>query len=148
MTTVSRTFTVTPSPDVVLDYLKDFSNAEDWDPGTESCTRNDTGPVRVGSTWHNVSKIAGQKTELTYELIELTDRRIVFVGENDTATSTDTITLVPVERGGTEITYEAVIEMSGAAKLTEPLVKVVFEKIGNDTEDDMTTVLNRLAGSR
>lgn len=148
MTTVSRTFTVSPPPDVVLDYLKDFSNAEDWDPGTESCTRNDTGPVRVGSTWHNVSKIAGQKTELTYELIELTDRRIVFVGENDTATSTDTISVVAVERGGTEVTYEAVIEMNGAAKLTEPLVKVVFEKIGNDTEDDMTTVLNRLSGSR
>jgi hypothetical protein len=29
----------------------------------------------------------------------------------------------------------------------EPLVKVVFEKIGNDTEDDMTTVLNRLVDS-
>ena len=36
--------------------------------------------------------------------------------------------------------------MSGAAKLATPVVKVVFEKIGSDTEDDMTVVLNRLGG--
>jgi len=144
MTTVSRTFTVTPPPSVVIDYLKDFSHAEEWDPGTEKCTRLDSGPVQVGSRWHNESKIAGVSTELTYELTELTSDRLVLVGKNETATSTDTITVVP-HGAGSEVTYEAVIEMSGAAKLAEPMVKVVFEKIGNDTEDDMTTVLNRLS---
>lgn len=147
MTTVSRTFDVHPSPPVVIDYLKDFSNAEEWDPGTESCTRNDAGPVAVGSTWHNTSKIAGVSTELTYTLEKLTDDTIVLVGRNDTATSTDTITVVPTPEGtGSRVTYEAHIEMQGAAKLADPIMKVVFEKIGNDTEDDMTTVLNRLAG--
>jgi len=143
MTSVSRTFVVSPPPAVVLDYLQDFSHAEEWDPGTETCTRIDDGPVRVGSRWHNVSKIAGISTELTYELVELTDRRVVLVGKNKTATSTDTITVEP-HADGSEITYEAVIEMNGAAKLATPLVKLVFEKIGNDTEDDMVAVLNRL----
>jgi carbon monoxide dehydrogenase subunit G len=143
MTTVSRTFTVTPPPSVVIGYLQDFSHAEEWDPGTERCTRDDSGPVAVGSTWHNVSKIAGVSTELTYELTELTDERIVFVGRNDTATSTDTITVLPHE-GGSEVTYEAVIEMKGAAKLAAPVIKLVFEKIGSDTEEDLTVVLNRL----
>ncbi len=147
MTTVSRTFDVRPQPSVVLDYLKDFSNAEDWDPGTVSCTRTDSGPVRVGSTWHNVSKIAGVSTELTYTLEQLTDDTIVLVGRNDSATSTDTITVVPSPDGtGSRVTYEANIEMKGAAKLADQIMKIVFEKIGSDTEDDMTTVLNRLAG--
>jgi hypothetical protein len=44
------------------------------------------------------------------------------------------------------ITYEAVIELSGAAKVADPIMKIVFEKIGNNTEDDMTTVLDRLQG--
>lgn len=144
MTTVSRTFTVQPSPATVIDYLKDFGNATEWDPGTEECTRIGAGPVEVGAQWHNKSKIAGVSTELTYTLEKLTDDTIVLVGTNDTATSTDTITVVPKD-GGSEITYEAVIEMSGAAKLAAPLVKLVFEKIGSDTEDDMTKVLNRLA---
>lgn len=143
MTTVSRTFVVKPSPDVVIDYLKDFSHAEAWDPGTESCSRNDSGPIQVGSTWHNVSKIAGVSTELTYELKELTGGRIVFVGTNDTATSTDSIS-VSTHAVGTEITYEAEIVMEGAAKLAAPVMKVIFEKVGNDTEDDLVTVLNDL----
>ena len=144
---MTRTFDVHPEPDLVVDYLKDFSNAEDWDPGTESCVRTDTGPLGVGSTWHNTSKIAGITTELDYTLQTLTRDTIVLVGRNDTATSTDTITVVPNPDGpGSRITYEAVIELSGAAKVADPIMKIVFEKIGSNTEDDMTTVLNRLQG--
>ena len=54
------------------------------------------------------------------------------------------------ETRGAVARYDAardILEMHGAAKLTAPLVKVVFEKIGSDTEDDMTTVLNRLAAA-
>ncbi|WP_229051595.1 SRPBCC family protein [Aeromicrobium sp. Leaf350] len=143
MTTISRTFTVQPTPAVVLDYLKDFANAEEWDPGTETCQQIDSGPVEVGTRWHNVSKIAGVSTELVYELVELTDSRVVFTGSNDSASTTDTIEVVPAG-DGSEITYTAEIEMKGAAKLGTPFVKLVFEKIGSDTEDDMTTVLDRL----
>jgi carbon monoxide dehydrogenase subunit G len=143
MTTVSRTFTVTPPPPVVLDYLKDFAHAEEWDPGTETCTRLDEGPLRVGSRWHNSSKIAGRSVSLTYELVELTTDRVVFVGTNESATSTDTITVVP-HVSGSEITYKAVIEMHGLAKLAEPVTKLLFEKIGSDTVKDLTTVLNGL----
>lgn len=143
---MSRTFDVRPEPAVVVDYLKDFSNAEEWDPGTESCDRIDAGPVQVGSTWHNVSKIAGVSTELLYTLQELSDDTIVLVGANDSARSIDTITVVPNPDGaGSRVTYEAVIELKGAAKIADPIMKIVFEKIGSDTEDDMTTVLNRLA---
>lgn len=145
MPTVSRTFTVKPTPDVVVDYLADFTHAEEWDPGTESCTRLDTGPIQVGSRFHNESKIAGVSTELVYELVTLDADKVVLRGENDSATSTDAITVTPKD-GGSEITYEAVIEAKGVGKLAEPLMKLVFERIGSETEEKMTEVLNRLAG--
>ncbi len=145
MPTVSRTFTVKPTPDVVVDYLADFTHAEEWDPGTESCTRLDSGPIQVGSRFHNESKIAGVSTELVYELVTLDADKVVLRGENDSATSTDTITVTPKD-GGSEITYEAVIEAKGVGKLAEPLMKLVFERIGSETEKKMTEVLNRLAG--
>lgn len=145
MTAVSRTFDVLPAPSTVLDYLKDFGHAEEWDPGTQSCTRNDDGPIAVGSNWHNVSQISGVSTELTYTLEKLTNDTVVVVGRNETATATDTITVLPNPEGsGSRITYDALIEMSGAGKLAAPAVKVVFEKIGSETKDDMTVVLNRL----
>jgi carbon monoxide dehydrogenase subunit G len=144
MPTVSRTFTVDTAPAVVIPYLADFGHAEQWDPGTEQCTRNDTGPVEVGATWHNKSKIAGVSTELTYTLEALSDDRVVLVGRNETATSTEIIEVTP-SGTGSSITYTNEIEFHGAAKLVAPLAKVVFEKVGNDTEKQMTDVLNALA---
>jgi len=143
MITVSRTFTVDAARDAVVDYLKDFGNAVDWDPGTQSCTRQDSGPIRVGATWHNVSKILGSTTELTYTLDRLEPDTIVLVGRNDKATSTDTIT-ARAAAGGTEVTYRAELEMHGLAKLATPLMKLEFEKLGTQTEKQLTEVLARL----
>ena len=143
MPTVSRKFNVNPTPGVVLDYLKDFGNAEQWDPGTQSCERVDSGPIVVGASWHNVSKIFGVTAELAYKLEELSDRRVVFVGENKSSTSTDTIT-VGASGSGSVITYQADIEMRGVAKLLNPVMKLAFEKIAGDTEKQLTTVLNGL----
>jgi carbon monoxide dehydrogenase subunit G len=144
MTAVTRTFAVTTAPAEVINYLKDFSNAEQWDPGTESCTRMDDGPVAPGARWHNVSKIAGISTELTYTLEKVTVDTIVLVGKNDTATSTDTITVKPDGDDGSNVTYHADLEMHGVAKLASPAVKLVFEKLGSDTEKQLTEVLNGL----
>lgn len=146
MTTVSRTFTVQADPATVVDYLKDFSHAEAWDPGTESCTQESPGEVRVGTRWHNVSKIAGVTTELTYTLEELAPGRIVFTGENDSASTRDTIT-VQAAQGGSELTYEAVISPKGVGKIAEPLFKFLFERIGTKTEEQLTQVLNGLVRS-
>jgi carbon monoxide dehydrogenase subunit G len=144
MSETSRTFTVTPPPSVVLDYLADFSRAVDWDPGTEKCERLDSGPVSVGSRWHNTSKIAGRSVELTYTLKGRTPAQLVFVGENDSATSTDTIDVVP-DGSGSRVTYTADVQMHGAAKLATPIIKLIFEKLGNETEDQMRRVLDGLS---
>jgi carbon monoxide dehydrogenase subunit G len=143
MPSVSRTFTVTQPPARVLEYLKDFGNAEHWDPGTQSCTRTDSGPIAVGSTWHNESKILGVEAKLTYRLNRLDERTVEFVGENDSSHTTDTITVEPSE-GGSTITYRADLEMKGAAKILSPAMKLVFEKLAGDTEKQMTEVLDAI----
>ena len=145
MPTVSRTFEVAPPPQVVVPYLADFAHAEQWDPGTERCERVDRGPVQVGATWHNTSKIVGVSTELTYVLEQLSDERIVLIGRNDTATSTETIEVVPAG-GGSRITYTNTVAFNGAAKLAAPLAKVVFEKLAHDTREQLVTTLNALVG--
>jgi carbon monoxide dehydrogenase subunit G len=145
VSTVSRTFDVDAAPEVVVPYLADFSHAEQWDPGTVRCVRNEDGPVAVGATWHNTSKIAGISTELTYTLEQLSADHIVLVGRNDTATSTENIEVSPNGSGST-ITYTNEVQFNGAAKLATPLVKLVFEKLGNDTERRLVQTLNGLVG--
>ncbi len=142
MVEVTRNFTVDATPQVVVDYLRDFSRAVEWDPGTVTCEQTSPGPVAVGTRWHNVSKIGGMETELTYELTRLEPGRVVFVGKNDTATSTDDITVTTGENGTAKLTYHATIEFHGAAKLASPIAKLVFEKVGKDTEDSLVRIFS------
>ena len=141
---VRRTFTVTPARDVVVGYLQDFARAESWDPGTTSCRRTDTGPIQVGSTWHNVSQFRGRETELDYELTRLEPNRLTFVGKNKTATSTDDMTFTD-SAGGTAVDYRATIDFHGLAKLAGPFLQSTFEKLGDETQQQMTTTLDGLS---
>ena len=137
MTTTSRTFTVTPSPETVVEYLMDFAHAEEWDPGTETCMQITDGPIEVGTTWLHVSTITGDRTELEYTLEELAPQRIVLVGRSEAATSTDTIEVSP-HGTGSEIRYTAELEVQDP---TGPLP----ERLGDDTEEDLVRVLDRLS---
>ncbi len=67
----------------------------------------------------------------------------MFVGKNKSSTSVDTIT-VDAAGAGSVLTYEADLEMNGLAKLLNPVMKLAFEKLANDTEKQLTTVLNTL----
>jgi carbon monoxide dehydrogenase subunit G len=140
---VERTFTVDRPVEVVVEYLKDFANAEQWDPGTVTCTRIGDGPVEVGARWHNVSEFKGKETELDYRLERLEPNRVTFVGENKTATSTDDLTLAPAG-SGTEITYHAHIVFHGLAKVADPFLKSEFEMLGDAVVLSMTEAVEGL----
>jgi carbon monoxide dehydrogenase subunit G len=144
---VERPFTVDRPVEAVVEYLKDFANAERWDPGTVTCTRTGGGPVQVGSRWHNVSKFKGEETELDYRLERLEANRLTFVGENKTATSTDDLTLRPAG-SGTEITYHAHIVFHGLAKVADPFLKSEFEKLGDEVVVSMTEAVESLPTTR
>ncbi len=144
MVHVQRTFTVDKPAAQVVAYLADFANAEQWDPGTQTCTRTGGGgPVEVGATWANVSKVLGRETELQYTLEVLEPGHITLVGRNDTATSTDDITVTDVPDGA-EVVYDSSIELHGAAKLSAPVLKIEFERLGNKTVEGITSAIAAL----
>jgi carbon monoxide dehydrogenase subunit G len=141
--TVERTFDVDKPAEVVIDYLKDFAHAAEWDPGTKSCVQLTEGPVSVGTRWHTVSELKGHQTELTYELTRLDPGHITLVGRNDSATSTDDIQVVPAASGAT-ITYRAQVDLHGIAKIMQPFLEGEFERLGDATRDRMTAAIARL----
>ncbi|SDO93100.1 Carbon monoxide dehydrogenase subunit G [Nakamurella panacisegetis] len=143
MVRVTRTFTVSTPIEKVVEYLSDFGHAEQWDPGTKTCKRVDTGPVHEGSSWTNVSQFRGKETTLDYRLLKRQPRRLVFEGRNKRATSTDDINLSPVG-GGTLITYEANIAFHGVLRLVGWAVQGEFNRLGDRTAEQMTRVLNAL----
>jgi len=143
MAEIRRSFTVDKPPGVVVDYLRDFARAQDWDPGTLACTRLDSGPVREGSTWHNVSQFLGRRAELTYRLVREHPDRLTFVGENRSATSVDDLTFQPAG-SGTRVTYQADIRLRGAARLADPLVRLALTRMAGGVVARMSQVINAL----
>jgi hypothetical protein len=128
---------------MVIEYLKDFGKAVEWDPGTQQCTRIDSGAIGEGASWHNVSKIFGFTAELTYTLDTLSDNNIVFIGKNKGSTSVENI-YIEAANTGSVITYRNELDMHGPLSLLNPVLKLAFEKLANETEKQLTTVLNRL----
>ncbi len=143
MVHVTRQFFVQAEQSKVIDYLKDFGNATEWDPGTVACERIDSGPIEVGSTWHNTSRLIFINTELTYELTELRDNGVVLTGTNSTATSVDTIDAIHSD-GGVRITYDANVTFNGKAKYADPVMLLIFLKLARDTVRDLTAALQKL----
>jgi hypothetical protein len=144
MVDVSRTLTVRPALPTVVEYLTDFANAESWDPGTVTCVQVTEGPVGVGTEWRNTSVFRGRETTLTYRLEQAEATRLVFVGRNRTATSTDTVTFADLGDEGTSITYRAHVVFHGLARLADPFMKKEFDRLGDELIDTMTTAVNKL----
>ena len=144
MAKIRRIFTVDKPPSQVVDYLRDFSHAADWDPGTLACTPLDPGPVREGSRWHNVSQFLGRRAELTYRLERARPDRLTFVGENDAATSVDDLTYEAAS-AGTRVSYQADIRLRGsAARLADPLVRLALGRMAGGVVARMREVINAL----
>ena len=81
--------------------------------------------------------------ELTYCLAAAESDKLVFIARNEGAALTDTITVRPVD-AGTEVTYHVDLEMHGLAKLATPVLRIEFEKLGDEVATRLTGVLNHL----
>lgn len=143
MAKIQRDATVEKAPTIVVEFLRDFSHAEQWDPGTVTCVRLDGGPVREGSTWRNVSRFLGRETELIYRLQSAAPDRLTFVGENHSARSVDDLTFTPAGLG-TRITYRADIRLLGAARFADPLVRFALRLMAGKTMARIQHVINAL----
>jgi uncharacterized protein YndB with AHSA1/START domain len=138
---IVRTLVLPRPTEEVFAYLQDFTNTEEWDPGTVRTTR-ESGEGGVGTRYHNVSKFLGRETELTYVVEEaVPHRRLRLRGENGTVISSDTMTLAPADDGGTELTYRAEFTFKGASRLVAPLLRPALRRLGDGAEKGLREAL-------
>lgn len=143
MTTLVRTVHTTTSPQAAYALLSDFSTAVRWDSGTVSCTLT-SGDGGVGSVWHNVSEFAGRTIDLDYtKLADDGSSVLVYEGANDTTTSHDTITITPEDQG-CSVEYHAEFSFRGAAKLMQPVLTPLLDKLGDATAETLQQALDAL----
>jgi hypothetical protein len=143
---MARYATAIPSrlpPADALAFMADFSNARLWDPSVSKAQRKGDGPVGLGSEFEVVARFAGRDVPLTYSIVayeppgrlELEARRGVI--------SHDTITVEPAEGGGSIVHYDATLVLSGFGRLFDPLMQVVFNRVGAKAKAGLQTALNK-----
>lgn len=130
------------TPEAAFDYLADFTSTLDWDPSVDRAERLDDGPVGPGSKFKIVTRFAGRDVELVYEIVEYDHpRRVVLRGENKTTVSIDTIEVAP-DGAGCTVTYDAQLELAGPLKLADPLVHLIFQRLGAKAAAGLRTHLS------
>lgn len=144
MITVQRVVTTTLNPKATFAFLSAFEHTPEWDPGTPLVDKRSIGPVAVGTKYHAVADFRGKRQSIDYVVTEMTKNRVVLRGENNTVISVDSISVAPSGPGAV-VTYKAVFTLKGLARLAEPFVKPMFEKLGDPAATGMKQKLDSLA---
>jgi hypothetical protein len=133
----------TKSPEEAFDYLAEFSNAREWDPGIVEAADLTGDPVGPGSRFRLVSRFLGRRVPLEYRIIEY-DRptRVVLAADEASIRSTDEIRFVAT-KGGTRITYEADLRLKAPfGTFMDPLLALAFRRIGARAAAGLREALN------
>jgi hypothetical protein len=134
----------TRSPDETFEYLADFANAREWDPGVVKGERVDDGPLGVGSRFQLVARFLGRSVPLEYRIVAFArPRRVVFEADQRAVHSIDEIRFAAND-GGTVVTYEADLRLKGPlGRALDPVLARVFSRIG----DRATAGLGKVLGA-
>jgi len=143
MITMERTVRVDKPTDRVFDYLADFTNSTDWDPGTISTVLID-GDGSVGSRYRNTSKFAGRVSTLIYQVREIVPGRHIHLrGENSSLVADDRIT-VQATNGGSEVIYRAEFDFRGVLTLLTPVLRIFVKRLGDAGARGIADALQKL----
>jgi len=122
-------------------YLSHFDRAAEWDPGVEAGAMLTPEPVGVGSRFRLVARFLGRRIPLDYEIVEYDrDERIVLRAENRSVRSVDTITFTDRD-GGSVVVYDAQLDAKGIGRFADPLLAIVFHRIGDRAAAGLRTRL-------
>jgi carbon monoxide dehydrogenase subunit G len=140
---LQRSVETTATPAAVFAYLSDFTNTNEWDPGTVH-TERVSGDGGVGTTYRNTSKFMGRETELTYEVAQhQPDSLFALRGENSSVVANDTMDIAPLGEGS-KVTYTADFQFKGLGKFIAPLLAPGLKKLGDEAQDGLRKALAKL----
>ncbi len=130
MAHIVRTVSTAWPADAAFAYMADFSHATEWDPSVVAASREDAGPIGVGSVFDLVVRLGGRRLPLRYEVTTFTPGRVAFTSRSATLESVDTVTVARRD-GVTEVSYDARIHLRGLLRIADPLLTLGFRGVAD-----------------
>ena len=104
------------------------------------------GPVGFRSTFDLVTLFRGRRVPVSYEVtVYEPPSRVALVGTNKNFTGTDDIGITP-EGDGTRVSWNANFQMKGVARVFQPFLGGVFEKLSVEAMEGLESTLGVSAG--
>lgn len=129
MPVLKRTVTVPRPIDEVYDFVADFANVAEWDPGIARSEQTGGAGLEIGATYAVTAVFNGREIPMEYRVTDLEPgRRVVLAGEGATVTAVDDIRF-STSGTGTRIDYSADLRLKGLLRLTEPLLGGAFRRL-------------------
>ena len=130
------------SPADAFAYMADLSNFAEWDPGVASVTQiegDGRGPDAVFDL--EVKGVVGTQT-MQYRVTDYHEpTSLTATSTTSVLTSVDVITVTPDE-GGCIVTYDADLTMNGILGIANPVLGLVFNRIGDRAANGLIRVLD------
>ena len=122
-------------------YMADLRNFANWDPGVLTVTQVAGDGAGMGSSFDVAVKSVGGGTVLRYETLEYDEPGNLLVeARNSKFTSIDRITVVAKDEGSI-VTYAAELLLNGCLSPLNPLLGLVFNRIGDRAAAGLRRVL-------
>ncbi len=126
----------------LFDYMADFTNAAEWDPGTKEAKRLDDGKIGVGSEFELVVEFAGNESPFVYKITEYDKPNVLVVeADSEAVHLVDTMTCT-VEDKGSNLNYDARLDLKGWRKVTTPVMAVLFNRLCEKGKGGLERELN------
>ncbi len=138
----------TPMPPTeAFAYMADLTNFAEWDPGVDRVEQVEGDGAGAWAPSFDVAvKVPGRTMTLRYDTVAFDDAStsMTAFAENALLTSEDTIT-VKADGNGSIVTYDAELKLKGLLGLSDPLLGLTFNQIGDRAAAGL---VETLAGER
>ncbi|MGA7759564.1 MAG: SRPBCC family protein [Ilumatobacteraceae bacterium] len=127
-------------------YMADLTNFAEWDPGVDRVEQVEGDGAGAGAAFDVAVKAPGRTMTLRYDTVAFDDASTTMTAfaENALLTSEDTIT-VEADGDGSIVTYDAELKLKGLLGLSDPLLRLTFNQIGDRAAAGL---VETLAGER
>lgn len=130
-----------------FDYVANFENIVEWDPGVTAARKVTAGPAGVGTEYALDLKYGGSPLAMVYRITEWDPPRLVVLeGDGGRSFAIDRISFRPTSMG-TLVEYQADIRMKGLFRLAQPFLGKLFREIGEGAGAGLDGRLRALAAT-
>ena len=133
------------SPERAFAYMADLRNFANWDPGVREVVQREGSGGGPAAVFDVTVRSKPKDLQLTYRTVEhKPPRTVLAVAKSGVYTSEDRITVV-ADGSGSIVTYDATLRLNGLLGAFDPVLRLVFGRIGDRAAAGLRTALDGTA---